>query len=196
MTKDTYPKCYAKFKKSTMYIMNDLLKRTMESDQEHGAHLCMDRDRMINIRGICRGTKCGIEIDKFGIAPCKQKETRLGDFHTHPRSVPPPFDTVASIPSPSDWYWWLGIGEFINIPESFLSCLGSKDGIKCYQKRKDYTLEEGNTMVKIATDMEDAGAQVDKGHPDPQDPALKRYKKYNEELEEYYYKFDPEECRE
>lgn len=197
MTKDTYPKCYAKFKKSSLEIMNDLLKKTTELDREHGANLCMDKNKMVNVRNICIGSKCSVDIDKLGVIPCKREEIKLGHFHTHTRiNTPPPFDTIIDIPSPSDWYLWLGIGEFINVTESFLSCIGAKDSIKCYQKRRDHTLEEGNAMVKIATNMEESGGQVNKEYPDPQDPALKRYKKYNKELEKYYYKFDPEECRE
>ncbi len=180
MTKDTYPKCYAKFKGSSLEKMKDLLKKSTEL--EHGATLCMDRNRMINLRNICVGGRCRVIVDTE--KGCEQGEIKLGDFHTHAKEIPP---FSSNLPSTEDWYDWV---------DNFLSCLGAKNDIKCYQRRRDYTTDEENRMASIATNMEMAEYQVDTEHPDPQDLALKRYKKYNEELEEYYHKFDPEECSE
>lgn len=180
MTKDTYPRCYAKFKTSSINEMTELLKRSIKL--EHGASLCMDRNKLINLRNMCVGNKCFIIVDTGNT--CEQGEIKLGDFHTHANEIPPfPLD----IPSSDDWYGWI---------DNSLSCLGSKNNIKCYQKRRDYTSEDIHRMEDIVTNMEMAEYQVNQKFPDPQDPALKRYKKYNEELEEYYYRFNPEECNE
>lgn len=145
--------------------------------------MCNEKSRRYkktNLRNICVGGRCRVIVDRE--KGCDQGEIKLGDFHTHAHEIPP---FPSGLPSAEDWYDWI---------DNFLSCLGAKDDMKCYQKRRDFISEENNRMASIVTNMEIAEYKVDTKHPDPQDPALKRYKKYNEELEEYYHKFDPEEC--
>jgi len=183
MTNNTYPKCYTKFRKSTIDKMKELVNKSQIS--EHGGTFCLDRELKVNLRDICKGDICGINIK----GDCQQGEILAGQFHTHPHIEIPPFPS--DIPSPGDWQLWTSRNYL-------LTCVGSKKVTKCYQKKKDLKPEEINRIKNIITDMDrsESGIDTELEPPDYQQPALRRYKKHNEKLEGYYHKFPPEECSE
>lgn len=188
-----YPKCFAKFKKSSIEKMKELIHESKEI--EHGAILCMEKGtKKINLRNTCKGTECDVEIEKG----CPNGEIEFGEFHTHPQT-PLPAHYPDDIPSSGDWLNWI-------TNEYNLSCLGTKNVLNCYQPKYDPVFIDGprpenidmmnkigHTVTKINTCEEFIG-----NHPEPKDqkrePVLKNLMRYTKDLEKYYYRFSPEEC--
>jgi hypothetical protein len=175
----TYPKCFAKFSNKSLDLMKDLAEKSKII--EFGATICMDRNRKIDLGNVCSGDKCSVNITKG----C-QIGQEIGEFHTHPYNEIPPFPN--DIPSPDDWSRWI-------INNHFLSCLGSKKYTRCYQKKYDFESEEENTIKSLVTNMEISESHVENIESDPKLLKLKKLLKYNDEIEEYFYKFDPIECK-
>lgn len=79
-----------------MKDMKDKIRETKKSKTELGFALCIEKDNQINdqkdnsqaIKTIkkgteCIGTKCSIKVGK-----CREDQTYIGNYHTHPRAHP------------------------------------------------------------------------------------------------------------
>ncbi len=100
--------------------MKDKIKETKKSKIELGFSLCIEKNSNIITKGSeCTGTRCSI---RTGI--CKEDYTKIGDYHTHPRS-----DATMSIT------------DMVTGCSEYVQCIGSakSNNIVCFiRKTEEY----------------------------------------------------------
>jgi hypothetical protein len=121
--------------------MKDKIKDTKKLKTELGFALCIDpkKDSSVIIKGSeCTGTRCSI---KTGM--CKENQTHIGDYHTHPRTAAT-MSITDIVTGCSENIECVGSARFNNI----VCFLRKTDKSQCLKDSSPYETEEHQLLEK------------------------------------------------